>query len=29
MRLVFFLNKIEENLLNNLEDKVISRLYNI
>ena len=29
MRLVFFLDKIEKNLLNNLKDKVISRLYNI
>ena len=29
MRLVFFLDKIEKNLLNDLKDKVISRLYNI
>ena len=27
--LVFFLDKIEKNLLNDLEDKVILRLYNI
>ena len=29
MRFIFFFNNIEKNLLNNLKDKVILRLYNI
>ena len=29
MRLVFFFNKIKKNLLTDLKDKVILRLYNI
>ena len=29
MRLIFFFNKIKKILLNDLEDKVISYLYNI
>ena len=29
MYLIFFLDKIKENLLNNLKDKIVSRLNNI